>query len=436
MTTQDPNPAPDSRAPKRAWLTRNLIVLSAVSLAQDAASEMIYPLLPILLTTVMAAPAVVVGLIEGVAEGIAALVKYVAGRTSDRTGRKPLVAAGYGLAAAGKVLVALASVWPVVLVGRVVDRFGKGVRGAPRDALLAEDVPPAAMGRVFGFHRAADTLGAVIGPGLGLLVLAASSGDIRTALWVAVIPAALSVVLVAFTREHRRPRRAAAPGPGSDADAAVAAAGTPADPEPVATVIAPADRETAAGKRATPRLPPKVRIVAILLAVFALVNFPDALVLLRVSELGFSAGEVVGAYMLFNLTYAAISYPAGALADRWPRSRVYALGLACFAIGYAGLGLADGGWAVLALLLVYGGFAGLTDGVGKAWISAIAPPESRGHAQGLLQGLNGGAILVAGLWAGLLWNTGQGSGSWPLLVSGIVAAAAAAGLWIFGRRLE
>ncbi len=179
-----------------------------------------------------------------------------------------------------------------------------------------------------------------------------------------------------------------------------------------------------------------MRALATVLGVFALVNFPDALILLRVSELGYSAAQVTGAYALFNLANAAIAYPAGALSDRWPRSRVYAMGLSCFAVGYLGLGLVDGGWQVAALLVVYGGFAGITDGVGKAWISALAPPEVRGHAQGLFQGLGGAGILFAGLWAGLAWTAGPGNGVLPLLISGSIAAASALGLWVLGGRLD
>jgi MFS family permease len=391
-------------------LTRNVKVLSAVSLAQDAASELMYPLLPILLTTTLGAPAAVVGLVEGVAEGVAAAMKYLSGRWSDRFGRKPAVMGGYGLAAFGKVIIAAAGVWPVVLLGRVVDRIGKGIRGAPRDALLADGVPAESLGKVFGFHRAADTLGAVIGPLLGLAILTATGDDIGLALWIAVIPALISVALVTLTREARQP----------------AARRTPA--QATGTTTGPAQTRAP--------LPRPVRTLAAVLGVFALVNFPDALILLRVNELGYSAAQVAGAYALFNLASAAIAYPAGALSDRWPRSRVYALGLACFAVGYVGLGLVDGGWAVVALLVVYGGFAGITDGVGKAWISALAPPEVRGHAQGLFQGLAGAGILVAGLWAGLLWTAGPGSGVLPLLVSGTVAAGCALGLWLFGRRLD
>jgi MFS family permease len=177
-------------------------------------------------------------------------------------------------------------------------------------------------------------------------------------------------------------------------------------------------------------------MLAAVLGVFALVNFPDALLLLRLTEVGFTAAELMAAYALFNLANAAIAYPAGALSDRWPRSRVYAVGLACFAVGYLGLGLTDQPLALLLLLLVYGGFAGITEGVGRAWISALAPREVRGHAQGLYQGLAGVGILVAGLWAGLLWEVGPGGGVVPLVISGTVAGLAALGLAAFGGRLE
>ena len=204
---------------RRAWLTRNLVILTLVSMTQDAASELLYPLLPLLLTGILAAPPVVLGVIEGLAEATAGITKYFAGRWSDTRGRKPFVAAGYGLAALGKVLVAAAWIWPVVLVGRVVDRFGKGVRAAPRDALIASSVPPEAYGRAFGFHRMGDSFGAVIGPLLGLLALSLLNGDVRAALWWAVVPAVLSVLLVFLVRERRPdapPARRSPPRRASD----------------------------------------------------------------------------------------------------------------------------------------------------------------------------------------------------------------------------
>ena len=394
-------------------------MLSLVSLAQDSASEMLYPLLPLLLTGVLAAPVALVGIIEGIAEGAAAIVKYISGRVSDRAGRKPLVASGYGLAALGKVIIAASVVWQSVLLGRVVDRIGKGIRGAPRDALLAEDIPAEAMGRVYGFHRAADTLGAVIGPALGLAVLAAASGNVRVALWVAIIPAVLSVALVFFTEEG---------GPRKKKQQAVE--------QPAPRETAPSAVDTKSTDAKPPRLPQKVRLTAGILAVIAIVNFPDALVLVRGYDLGMSAEAVMGAYLVYNLVYAAASYPAGALADRWPKSRVYGLGLVFFAVGYLGLAMAQQAWQVYVILAVYGLFNGLTDGVGKAWISSLVPPSQRGHAQGLFQGLNGGAIVFAGIWAGLAWGLGPGSGIVPLVISGTVAAISAVALFTYGRRLD
>lgn len=389
--------------PTHGWLTRNVKILSGVSLAQDAASELMYPLLPILLTSVLGAPASVVGLVEGLAEGVAAALKYLSGRISDRVGRKPAILTGYGLAALGKVVVASAAIWQTVLVGRVVDRVGKGIRGAPRDALLADGVPPAGLGRAFGFHRAADTVGAVIGPLLGLAILTATGGDVRAALWIAVVPAVLSVLLIVPVRETR---------------------------------TAHITQVSAAPDAARPALPRQVRTLAAVLGVFAIANFPDALILLRLTEVGVGASALMAAYALFNLANAAIAYPAGALSDRWPRSRVFALGLACFAVGYLGLGLVDSPALMVPLLVVYGGFAGITEGVGRAWISALAPPQARGHAQGLYQGLTGMGILVAGLWAGLLWQVGPGDGVLPLVISGAIAAVAAVALGVFGNRLE
>lgn len=381
------------------WLTRNLVVLTLVSLTQDAASELLFPLLPVLLTGVLAAPPVVLGVIEGVADATAGVTRYFAGRWSDRRGRKPFIGAGYSLAALGKVLVAAAAVWPVVLLGRVVDRFGKGVRSAPRDALIAASTAPEHRGRAFGFHRTGDTLGAVIGPLIALVALAVLDDDLGAALWWAVVPAALSALLVFLVKD-------------------VAVAPTPAA---VVPAVAPVPTERSP-------LPPEFRRVTTVLVLIALVNFSDALLLLRVVDIGFSTTEVVLTYVVFNLVYTLGAYPAGVLVDRWPRPRVYAVGLAAFAVGYVGLGLVDGGWPVLLCAAIYGLFPAFTDGVGKAWISALVPVEHLGRAQGVFQACNAGAVLVAGVWAGLLWNVGPGDGVLPLLVAGGVGAVAAVGM--------
>lgn len=369
----------------RSWLTPNVKTLSGVSFLQDAASELLYPVLPIFLTVTLGAPAAVVGTVEGVAEGVSALAKLLLGRLSDGRAKRPFIAVGYGLAAVGKVLIAVAAAWPLVLAGRGVDRVGKGVRGAPRDALLMVDVPVPQRGRVFGFHRAADTAGAVVGPALGLGLYELMDHRIRPLLVIAVIPAVLSVLLVALVRE--------APRDGA---------------RPRVEVAAPGE------------LSPELRRLLLLLTLFGLVNFPDALLLLRAHDLGLSTGGVIAAYIVYNVVYAAGAYPAGALSDRLPRNRVFALGLVLFAVGYLGLGLIGAPWLVFVILPLYGGFAACTDGVGKAWVSSLAPEGRQGSAQGLYQALSGGAVLVAGLWAGLAWN---GNGVLPLLVSGGAALA-------------
>lgn len=391
---------------RRPWLTRNLVVLTLVSLTQDAASELMFPLLPLLLTGVLAAPPVVLGVVEGLADATAGVTRYVAGRWSDRRGRKPFIAAGYSLAAIGKVLVAAAGGWPVVMAGRVVDRFGKGIRSAPRDALIAASVAPEHRGRAFGFHRAGDTLGAVIGPLLALAALAVLDDDLGAALWWAVVPAVLSAVLVVLVSD---PHRTPPPAESAAASEAVAV-----------------NARSEAGHHSA--LPPAFWRVTTVLVAIAVVNFSDVLLLLRLSDIGFDTTEVVLGYVLFNLVYTLGSYPAGVLADRWPRHRVYAVGLVAFAVGYLGLGAFDGGWPVLACLMVYGLFPAFTDGVGKAWVASLVPRHQLGRAQGTFQALQSGAVLAAGAWAGLLWTAGPGEGVLPLVVAGAVAAVAAVGL--------
>jgi MFS family permease len=375
-----------------AWLTRNLQVLSLVSLLQDAASELLYPLLPIYLTTVLGAPPSVVGAVEGAAEGAASLTKVVSGPLGDRLARRPLIATGYGMAALGKLIVAAAGAWPALLLGRVVDRLGKGLRGAPRDALLVDGVKPAERGRVFGFHRMMDTLGAVIGPLLGLAGYELFHHQIRPVLYLAVIPAVLSVLLIAWVRE--RPRD------------------TPHTARP----------SMLAGTRLLPRR--YWRLVAFLVA-FSIANFPDALLLLRLKEIGFSVVGIILAYVSYNAVYAMASFPAGVLADRVGRPVVYGIGLVFFAVGYLGLGITTNTATAWALIVVYGLFTACYDGVGKAWISTVVGEELQSSAQGLFQGLSGFAVLAAGLWAGFLWGA---DGRLPLLISGVVGAVFAIAL--------
>ena len=382
------------------WLTRNVWVLSAVSFLQDAASELLYPLLPIYLTAVLGAPPSVVGVIEGVAEGAASITKVAVGPLGDRFAKRPLIATGYGMAALGKVIIAVAGAWPGVLAGRVVDRLGKGIRGAPRDALLVDGIDKSLRGRVFGFHRAMDTLGAVVGPLIGLAGYELLDHRIPPLLYIAIGPAVLSVLLVGLVKEQRR-------------------VGPRPDRQPIF-----------AGLRDLPRR--FWRVTAVLVG-FGIVNFPDALLLLRLNEIGFGVAAVILAYVGYNLVYALASFPAGVLADRLPRSAVFGFGLAFFAVGYIGLGLTTNTVAAWLLIGMYGLFTACTDGVGKAWVSSLVGADRQASAQGVFQGASGLAVLFAGVWAGLAWGA---NGRLPLLVSGVVGGCFAVALlapWVLRR---
>ncbi|MEI6405024.1 MAG: MFS transporter [Actinomycetes bacterium] len=369
------------------WLSRNLVVLSLVSLTQDAASELMYPLMPLFLTGVLAAPAIVLGAVEGCAEVAAGVSKYLAGRASDRIGRRTFITTGYGLAGIGKAIVAASLVWPTVLIGRVIDRVGKGVRSAPRDAMITNSVAPEYYSRALGFHRSADTLGAVIGPIIALIGLQLLNGNVRAVMWWAVIPAIASVILTLLVKEVKKAPK----------------------PEPVvpqARVALPREFWTAA----TP------------LILIAMTNIPDTLILLRISQLGVSTTHVVLAYIAFNAVYTLAAFPAGIIAARLQPARVYAIGLVAFGLTYIALGQITHESPLLYLVVaLYGFFPALTDGIGKAIIATQTAKAVHGRAQGIFQSLSGGAILVAGLWGGLLWNSGAGHGSVPLTIAGSLA---------------
>jgi len=378
------------------WLTGNLKVLSGVSLLQDAASELLYPIMPIFLTVTLGAPAAVVGLVEGIAEAVANLTKLSAGRLGRKYGRRPLIGAGYGLAAVGKAVIAVAFAWPVVLLGRIFDRLGKGIRGPARDSLLVDCIASSAHGRAFGFHRTADTLGAVIGPLIGLAGYELLHHHLRPLLVIAVVPAVLSALLVAAVRDSGGSHARTQPAPDSAIDG----------PRPSELAM----------------LPSSYWHVVSVLTVFGLVNFADALLLLRLHDIGFSVVTLILAYVGYNLVYAIGSYPAGWLSDRMSRPRIFGVGLLFFAVGYLGLGLTRNHLLAWLVLAAYGLYTACTDGVGKAWVSTMVTGPARTTAQGIAQGAGGLAALVAGLWAGLAWGH---DGRTPLLISGIIGAGVA-----------
>ena len=382
---------------RRGRLSRNIYVVSLVSFFQDTASEILYPVLPFFVTGVLGAPPAVLGLIEGLADGTASAMKALSGRLADLRRRRPLVAAGYSASAFGKFLLAIAGAWPMVLVARVTDRVGKGVRGPPRDAIIADETTPANRGRAFGFHRAADTAGAVVGPLIGLGLYELVGQQFGPLLWIAIVPAVLSVGLVFLIRERPHPH------PRSE------------------------------GSWSVRGLPHRYWRLIGLIAVFGVVNFPDTLLLLRAKDLGLGFAGVVAVYVLYNLTYALLSYPAGVVSDRLSRRVVFAVGLVVFSVTYLGFGLTTTPAWVWLLLPLYGAYTALTDGVSRAWVTDLVPAQERGTALGIHAAVTGVGLLIAGVWAGLAWH---GTGHVPFIASGIVVAILAVTLLAGGRTFD
>lgn len=351
---------------------RPVFLLGIVSFLTDISSEMVYPLVPLFLTSVLGAPLAAVGLIEGVAESTASLLKTVSGWLSDRLRmRKPLVLIGYALSAAAKPLMAAANAWPAVLGVRFADRLGKGIRTAPRDALVADVTPAHFWGRAYGFHRAADTLGAVVGPAIGLGLLTALSDDFRAVFLIALAPAAAGLLLLMLVGEVRPE--------GSHARA-------------------PITQHAAQG------LSPTFWLFLAVSLVFALGNSSDAFLILRSKNLGLSNAETVSAYLVFNAVYALSAMPAGIVSDRLGRRNIIGAGFALFALVYLGFALASSSAWVWPLFATYGLYMALTEGVGRALVVDFVPAARRATALGIYTGAMGGMILLSSIMAGALWD--------------------------------
>ena len=378
-----------SRLPK---LVRRL---GLVSLLTDASSEMIYPLLPAFVTSVLGAGPLFLGLVEGAAEATAALVKIGSGALSDRARhKKPLVFAGYGLSSLTRPLMALAATPLQVLAVRLADRLGKGVRGAPRDALLAAATAPGERGRAYGFHRAMDNLGAALGPLLaaGALALGCS---LRMVFGLAAIPALLSLLVLVL---------------GVEEDAA-------------------AERTQGAGRGQSGLGPGAFRRYLVVLGVFTLGNSSDAFLLLRAQDAGVSLGLIPLLWTFHHAVKSGAGTWCGALSDRLGRRRVILVGWGIYALAYLGLAFATRAAAVWLLFAGYGLFHALTEGAERALVADLVSAESRGWAFGLYHAVTGAMLLPASLLTGELW---QAFGPRVALATGATfSALAALGLGVF-----
>jgi MFS family permease len=405
----EPRPAPASLH----HLPRNLWAVSLTSFFMDISSEMVINVLPIFLSSVLGVKTNVIGLIEGVAEATASLLKLLSGWFSDRLGsRKWLAVAGYGLSSLAKPFFYWANSWAAVAGVRWADRVGKGIRTAPRDALVADSIDEEQRGIAFGFHRAADTGGAVLGLAIALLVAWLAQRDtgfgaatFRTIVLVSLIPAALAVLSLAVG----------------------------------------AQEVTIDGRKEPPRisfrrLGKRFAVLMLLVGLFDLGNSSDAFLVLRARESGVSVTGILGMLLAFNAIYALVSTPAGALSDRIGRRRVIIGGWLTYCLIYLGFAFMRESWHGWALYAAYGVYYGLAYGTAKALVADTVPPELRGTAYGAYNAVLGILDFPASLIAGILWD---GLGSWsgfgptaPFLFGALMALLAAGGMAVWKDRPE
>jgi len=388
---------------KVSYLTRNVWVLGFVSLFTDVASEMLYPIMPLFLASA-GFSATFIGVLEGVAEAVAGLSKGYFGRWSDHSLRRlPFVRIGYSASAVSKPMLALFSWAWWIFLARTLDRLGKGIRTAARDALLSDEATPQTKGRVFGFHRGMDTLGAVLGPAVAVAYLYFFPKDYRTLFWLAFIPGALAVSATFLVRERLNQNRKTGAFSAWN-------------------LLAFAHYWQVA--------PTAYRRLVGGLLVFALFNSSDVFLLLKAREAGMSDTGVVAVYILYNLVYALAAFPLGILADRIGMRSVFVGGIWVFAGVYAGMALTQRISVVIALFFFYGIYSAATESVTKAWISNLSAREYTATAIGTYTAFQSLAAIFASGLAGLLWQL-AGS-AWALGVSAVVAA----GVGIYLAQLE
>jgi MFS family permease len=383
----------------RPHLPRNVWVLGFVSLFMDLSSEIYHALLPAFITMVLGLPVTALGAIDGIAEGTANFAKLFSGRLSDRSlRRKPWVMAGYGLAALSKPMFPLAANAAAVMVARFADRIGKGIRGAPRDAIVADETPPEIRGRAFGLRQALDTIGALVAPLVAIGLMAWLASDIRKVFWIAVIPAFMSFFLAWLAL--REPEQHLAPLKKS----------------PFFAGFRQLNRETK-----------RLLLVGFL---FTLARFSEAFLILKGIDIGLTEAMSPLTLAVFNLAYVALAYPAGAFSDRMSPRSILMAGMAVLIAGNLVLATTNGFGGLLVGTVLWGAHMALTQGILSRMIADSAPDELRATSFGAFWFVSGIGGLLASLGAGWLWDR-QGSGA-TFITSALVAAVALAMLSLLG----
>ena len=382
--------------------TRNIIVLGLISCFADISSEMVYPLIPLYLTAAFGATPMLVGIIEGVAESIASLLKVFSGYISDRFQRKKAIAfGGYATGVIYKIALIFAGSWSGILLARVIDRFGKGVRTAPRDVMVSESADKDGMGRAFGIHKMLDMAGSAVGILLSFLLLRSiGEGSYRAIFALSLIPVCIALLLFFFIHEKREKREIV--------------------------------RREHFWKNIS-RLDGRLKLYLAVTFLFTLGNSSNSFLLLRAADAGFSSSSTI---LLYNVTASILAVPCGKLSDRVGRKKLLVGGYLTFSLVYFGFAFCSGKPMMALIFVVYGVFTAMTAGVERAFIAEIAPAELKGTMLGLHSTLAGIALLPASLIAGALWD---GVGAWaPFVYGGVMsllsAAILAAGLRLPGRK--
>lgn len=367
-------------------ISKQVIILGMVSLFTDIASEMLYPVTPIFLTTVLGASMAVVGLIEGIAEITAGLLKGYFGNLSDKLGKRSIfVILGYGISALAKPLPGIFQNISVVLASRVSDRVGKGIRTAPRDALLAS-YSNGNSGAVFGFHRAMDTLGAAIGPVVALVLLNFYPNNFQLIFLVAFVPSVIAVFFTLLVKDNKT------------------------------SLKVNSHKNYLEFWKSAPK---QYKQVLILITIFSLVNSSDVFLILKSQNISKSSSLAIFGYVFYNMIYAVASYPFGGIADKLGKQKVFSFGLIIFSAVYFGFAFINNIDFIWILFALYGIYAASTEGVSKAWISDLIPNEQRGSAIGLLTMLSSFAIMFGSFLTGILWD--KFGSSIPFLVSATIS---------------
>ena len=349
---------------------RNVFVLGLVSLFMDISSEMIYPLIPLYLNNVLHTSKTSIGVIEGIAESTASILKIFSGWLSDRLGkRKALIFWGYGISVFSRPILASATSWMHVLIYRFTDRVGKGVRTAPRDAIIADSTRKEILGKAFGFHRSMDTVGAMIGPGIAFALMGVFHDSLQTVFWVSIIPGALAILTIAlFVKDVQ----------GS--------------------------RGTEKPKISLKGFDKKFRVFLFIVAIFTLGKTSDAFLVLRAQDLGVRTGLIPVLYLVFNLVSASLSTPAGIMADRVGKRRVILASYLLFSLVFLGFAFATNELHAWILFGIYGIFVAINEGVQRAYVATIIKPEIKGTGYGIYHTVIGLAALPSSIIGGALWQ--------------------------------